>query len=372
MVRQTILTADSQYSQLDAYLKLHQVKKIFLVCDKRIYDFKINDYLKQLPKRLGIHVVRYSDFQPNPCYESVVAGVQRFHQENSDLILAVGGGSTIDVAKCIKLYSNMDPEKSYLKQVIVPNDIKLFAVPTTAGTGSEATRFAVIYESGVKRSVTHDSCIPEAVLMDSSVLKTLPLYQKKSTMMDALCHGIESYWSVNSVKESREYSHKAIEQIMKYKDSYLANEDEGNAGMLYAANTAGKAINIAQTTAGHGMSYKLASLYSIAHGHGAALCVDKLWLWMLCHLDSCIDIRGKEYLKNIFDQIAKAMGCETGMDGYERFRELMDELELKLPYRDEKDYELLTASVNRERLGNNPVFLGDQEINMLYHQILDS
>jgi hypothetical protein len=83
-------------------------------------------------------------------------------------------------------------------------------------------------------------------------------------------------------------------------------------------------------------------------------------------------IFGKKYLNNIFNQIAKAMGCETGMAGCKRFRELMEELELKLPYRDEKDYELLTASENPERLGNNPVFLGDQEINMLYHQILDS
>ena len=84
--------------------------------------------------------------------------------------------------------------------------------------------------------------------MDSNALKTLPLYQKKATMCDALCHAIESFWSVNSTEESKKYSKDAIETIMKHMDGYLHNTDEGNAGMLIAANTAGKAINITQTT----------------------------------------------------------------------------------------------------------------------------
>lgn len=108
--------------------------------------------------------------------------------------------------------------------------------------------------------------------MDASVLKTLPDYQKKATMCDALCHAIESFWSVNSTDKSKEYSMAAIQNVMKHMDGYLANTDEGNAGMLLAANTAGKAINITQTTAGHAMCYKLTSMFSSAHGHAAILC----------------------------------------------------------------------------------------------------
>ena len=146
-------------------------------------------------------------------------------------------------------------------------------MPTTAGTGSEATRYAVIYFDGEKQSISDYSCIPSAVLMDASVLKTLPIYQKKSTMMDAFCHAIESYWSVNSSEESRQYSRRAIQLIMENKDLYIGNDETGNTQMLKAAHLAGKAINLTQTTAGHAMCYKLTSLYGIAHGHAAALCV---------------------------------------------------------------------------------------------------
>lgn len=99
-------------------------------------------------------------------------------RRSCDLIIAVGGGSAMDVAKCIKLYAYMDPGINYLEQKIVPNDIPLLAVPTTAGTGSEATRYAVVYYKGEKQSVCDESCIPSAVLMDASVLKTRPLSEK--------------------------------------------------------------------------------------------------------------------------------------------------------------------------------------------------
>ncbi len=98
---------------------------------------------------------------------------------------------------------------------IKPNNIPLLAVPTTAGTGSEATRFAVIYYGGNKQSVTSESLIPDAVVLDPDTLITLPLHQKKATMMDALCHSIESFWSINSTDESKEFSRTAIREILE-------------------------------------------------------------------------------------------------------------------------------------------------------------
>ena len=127
----------------------------------------------------------------------------------------------MDVAKCIKLYSNMDENESYLKQRIVPNDIPFIAIPTTSGTGSEATRFAVIYYNGEKQSVADYSCIPQAVLIDPSTIRTLPEYYRKTAMLDALCHAIESFWSINSTEESLKYSADAIRVITEYKDAYL-------------------------------------------------------------------------------------------------------------------------------------------------------
>ncbi len=369
---QNILTASTDYSELDEYFKNSGAERILFVCDNSIGFLKLDDYFKSLENRVGIKVVRFSDFEPNPKYESVVKGVQAFHENGCDMIAVVGGGSAIDVAKCIKLYADMDSECNYLKQEIVPNNIPLFAVPTTAGTGSEATRYAVIYYNGEKQSVTHESCIPETVLFDASVLKTLPTYQKKATMMDAFCHAIESFWSVNSTDESKEYSKQAIRLIMENMDGYLDNTEDGNQNMLRAANIAGKAINITQTTAGHAMCYKLTSLYGIAHGHAAALCVKALFPYMIDHVEACIDSRGTAYLKSVFNDIAEAMGCNNAADAAELFGSIVDRLDLGVPdVKSEQDIDILKNSVNPVRLKNHPISLSVSTIENLYRNILN-
>lgn len=368
---QQILTASADYAELDAYFVQSGSKCLMLVCDAAYGFLKIKDYFDTLEERKGIRVIKFSDFQPNPLYESVVEGVRIFHENACDMIAAVGGGSALDVAKCIKLYSNMDSSENYLKQTIVPNDVPLFAVPTTAGTGSEATRYAVIYYNGDKQSVADYSCIPSTVLFDASALKTLPLYQKKATMMDALCHAVESFWSVNSTEESMGYSREAIQTIIANKDSYLANEDDGNANMLKAANLAGKAINITQTTAGHAMCYKLTSLYGIAHGHAAALCDKALIPYMMQHPEQCIDPRGAEHLATVYAGIAAAMGCESAQLP-ETFAGIVSSLELTTPeIGSPEDIDLLKTSVNPVRLKNHPIKLTVEVIESLYRQILN-
>lgn len=368
---QTILKASENYKELDDYFLCNSYKHIFLVCDTAIKFLKLDSYFADITQRLNIEVTRFSDFQPNPLYESVVKGVELFNHSKCDVIVAVGGGSSLDVAKCIKLYSNMNADVNYLKQEIVPNEIPFLAVPTTAGTGSEATRYAVIYYEGAKQSVTDYSCIPSTVLFDSSALQTLPDYQKKSTMLDALCHSIESFWSVNSNDESKEYSEKAIKMIFSNKDSYLKNEESGISNMLQAANLAGKAINITQTTAGHAMCYKITSLYKISHGHAAALCINKLWPYMSSNISACIDPRGKEYLKDLFQMIAGAMGYDSVEDAQNGFNELLSSMNLpRVENIKVEDFELLKKSVNPVRLKNNPIGLTEEVIENLYHEIL--
>lgn len=367
---QRIMEADNHYEQLDAYLKETNKKKLLLVCGSSIKYLEIGKYFEALEDRLGIKVIRFSNFKPNPQYDSVVEGVKILNDEECRLIVAVGGGSAMDVAKCIKLYSDMKQEQNYLKQPIVPNDIEFMAVPTTAGTGSEATRFAVIYYNGEKQSVSDDSCIPSAVLLDPTVLETLPEYQKKATMMDALCHATESFWSVNANEESRKYSAEAIKLVFENYKGYLSNTKVGNAGMLKASNIAGKAINITQTTAGHAMCYKLTSLFGISHGHAAALCVSKLFPFMVKNTDKCIDPRGKGQLEDTFAKIAEAYGCSDALAASEKFNKLLNELKLEVPKADEEDYKVLKNSVNPVRLRNNPVGLDVQTIDVLYHEIL--
>lgn len=368
MYKYPIMTERNNYEELDLFWEKVKARKVFLVCGNAISYMPIGSYFCELEKRRGIEVVRFSDFQPNPTHDSVIKGIEAFKREQCDLIAAVGGGSAIDIAKCIRLNDNRNKNAGSRNRL---TDIEFLAVPTTAGTGSEATHFAVVYYHGEKKSVEDRSCIPSAILMDPSSLLTLPTYQRKATMMDAFCHSLESFWSVHSTEGSRKYSAEAIRMILKYKDSYLANEREGNKGMLYAANMAGRAINIARTTAGHAMCYKLTSMYGIAHGHAAALCVARLWPYMVLHSDKCIDKRGRAYLESIFENIAEAMECFTVCDAVNKFARIVSELKFTIPKVGNPDeLELLKISVNPERLKNNPILLKETDISLLYHQIL--
>ena len=370
MSEQKIIWLDGDYKRVEQYITEREAGTVFLVCDGAFDFLKVAHAVKALEQR-GIKVVKFDGFTPNPRYEEVVAGVELFRKENCGMILAIGGGSAIDVAKCVKLYSNMDAAKNYLEQTIEPNTIPFIAMPTTAGTGSEATRYAVIYYSGEKQSVAHESCVPDVALMDSSALQTLPLYQKKATMLDALCHAIESFWSVNSTESSRAYSAQAISRILNNVEAYLQNEEQGCREMLIAANIAGKAINITQTTAGHAMCYKLTSLYGIAHGHAAALCVAALWPYMLQSAGKCIDPRGSAHLKTVWKEIAVAMGKSTSEQAVEAYLQLLKSLELEIPEMKETDYSLLKKSVNPVRLKNNPVELTEEKIEELYRSIAE-
>lgn len=371
MKQRMIVVADSSYKQLDSWFT--KSNKILLVCGKSITKQKINAYFEELPSRLGVTVIRFSDFEANPCYDSVVKGVKLFQKERCDAIIAVGGGSALDVAKCIKLYARLpeDGENgSWLTAEYVPNDIPFLAMPTTAGTGSEATRYAVIYYEGKKQSITSESFIPDTVLMDPDTLKTLPEYQKKATMMDALCHAIESFWSVNSTEESKEYSRAAIREVFENMDGYLRNSEEGRTNMLIAANKAGKAINITQTTAGHAMCYKITSLFGCAHGHAAVLCDRILFPWMIKNTDKCIDPRGEEHLKKALDEIGQAMGSVDAQSGANKLIELFEKLGFEVPAATKEQYNELKTSVNTVRLKNHPIALDELTIDSLYHQIL--
>ena len=189
-------------------------------------------------------------------------------------------------------------------------------------------------------------------------------------MLDALCHAIESYWSVNSNDESKGYSKKAVTGILENLDAYLANDKKANREMMTAAHYAGKAINITQTTAGHAMCYKLTSLYGVAHGHAAALVDTKLFPYMAANTSGCIDPRGEDYLKKVFCEIASMLGCSTTDEACNKFQSLFDSLELTVPQAKEEDYAELKTSVNPVRLKNNPVKLTEDIIESLYRQIL--
>lgn len=370
MKTQTILWSQGRFEEkLRRVLREQGADRAMLVCDGAFPHLDIAKVFDSLPAAL----TRFSGFSPNPRYEEAAAGAGLFRREGCRFLIAVGGGSAIDVAKCIQLFSGMDPSVHYLKQQFQKPRAGLLAVPTTAGTGSESTRFAVVYDQGEKQSVASDWILPDWVILEPENLKSLPDYQKKATMLDALCQAIESWWSVNSTPESRRLSQRAVTGILQSYHSYLSNTQQGRRSIMEAANVAGQAINITQTTAAHAMCYKITSLYGASHGHAAALCLPKVWRFMLAHPDRCCDPRGQGHLFKVFDEIAQAMGEESPRKAVDRFEALLSELELGAPaLKEEEHIGKLAASVNPVRLKNNPVTLTQEDFTAMYREIFSA
>ena len=313
------------------------LSKALIVCDYSFSSLNICESIESIP----IPKIYFKNFSSNPHYESVCEGVRVFNDEHCDSLLAVGGGSAIDVAKCIKLFCRLSKDDIYLNQPYSDTGIKLIAIPTTAGTGSESTRFAVVYYEGKKQSITHDSIVPDYAILEPSVLKSLPLYQKKCTMMDALCQGIESWWSVNSTDKSKQYSKIVVETIIQNWEDYIFhNSDNAAEKIMQAANYSGRAICITQTTAPHAFSYKITSIYGFPHGHSVAVCLPPIWTYMLNNPENCVDKRGIKYLSDIFYDISKSMGVDTPHKAIEYFKEMLEKMELKSPRGGDYDSEI--------------------------------
>ena len=346
-------------NELPILLDNSDFKKIMLVVDSSFHFLNIKSQIEAIciPKTM------FSDFTPNPLQEQVDCGTTLFLEESCDAMIAVGGGSCIDVAKCIKL--------ACLEQI---KEIPFIAIPTTAGTGSESTHNAVVYLNGIKQTVTDDRILPDFAILEPTVLKTLPLYQKKCTMMDALCQGIESWWSVNSTEESKSYSQKAVEIIMENWERYIFdNDDHAATQIMLAANYSGRAINLAQTTAAHAMSYKITSLYKLPHGHAVAVCLPEIWDFMIKHPESCIEPRGYDYVTGIFHEIARAIGTAGITEAIVQFRKMMTLMALENPVSSSNrasELELLSKSVNPVRLKNNPIKIDESSALELYRTIV--
>ena len=341
--------------------------RVFLVRGKSSYELS-----GARGKLDGIQrITEFTSFSSNPTLDEVKAGMEAF---DHDAIVAVGGGSAIDVAKLINIFSFQEhaPEKYVLKEKSIENKGKPFiAVPTTAGTGSESTHFAVVYMGGKKYSVAHEHILPDHVILDPKLTLTLPKYQTACTGMDALCQGIESYWSVRSTEKSKEYARKAIELVLENITKVVQWPDdlEARRKMLLGANYSGKAINISKTTAPHACSYVISTRCGIPHGHAVALMMKEFIRYNGENYDRVVDERGEEYVRTVMDEVYTMFGCRGPEEASEFFVGKMEEVGLETSLGKVCkgiDVDEFVEGVNVERLGNNPVFLDEQKLRSLF------
>ena len=363
---QQIYNVDAQNSN-EKYLKevfaKNNIKKILLVGSE-----KRSQELIRLLHQESYQYVHFSGFSSNPKYKEVKKGIDLFAKANCDFIISIGGGSAIDVAKAIKILASADKELDFLEGKYNYSPIKHLTIPTTAGSGSESTRFAVVYYQGEKVSINHDSLLPDYVILDYRYLKSLPDYFKKSTMLDALCQAIESFWARKATCETKDYSRDAIRLILENYKEFLDSDNEALKSIMMASNLAGKAINITTTTAPHAMSYKMTSMYGISHGHAVALSLPVVWRFMLENLNQS---EQKDQLEAVFIEIADAFNCETIDDAIYCFEKLCKELDLLAPVvASKEDISILVDSINVERLSNHPLMFHLGDLHYIYSSFL--
>lgn len=356
---QNIISGSGSFSQIGALLQKYRAKRIFLVCGKSFQ----HSAAMQLLRETGVEITLFDGFSANPDYVDLCKGTERFRRAGCDLILACGGGSAMDSAKCIRIFSEMPEGADYLQEAYPDRGVPLIAVPTTAGTGSESTRFAVIYRNNEKQSVDGAFALPSDVILDASLLDTLPYHQRVCTMLDALCQAIESYWSVHATERSRALADQAMRGICAAQDGYLTNTKDGNGQMLAAANLAGQAIHITRTTAPHAMSYQLTKRCGFPHGQSVSLALVRVWAHMIRE--------DAEPLRVCMEEIAAALGQDSPRAAVLWLDTLNRQLGLKdtLP-RNDIAPDGLAATVNVQRLGNHPTALTQHTLEQLYAELL--
>ena len=333
-----------------ALLEALSVQKPLLVCGARMAEV--------FRSRTDMPWPVFSGYHPNPDLADSAAGAEMYRECGCDGLISLGGGSAMDTAKAVKALL-LTGEMERVKKSELPADVWLphIAIPGTAGTGSEATPFAVVYVDGQKLSLDHPALLPEAVVLDGSLLATLPDYHRRACAMDALAQGIESFWAAKSTEESRVHAVKAIRGVIFNMSAYLAGEKDAQDAMLVAAYESGCAIAISRTTAAHAMSYQITKRIGPAHGHACMLTLPHLW----AHLYR--SGRGCETL----EALAECIGLPDGGSGALLLQGLL--LETGLDSREmpeEKLLDELAASVNTQRLGNHPEPLTTQELRAIY------
>jgi len=183
-----------------------------------------------------------------------------------DLIIGLGGGTIIDLAKIISLaYANgCRRVADVLEDRALDKKIDLIFVPTTAGTGSEATTFAVVYRDKIKLSLVSPHFLPRLVVLDPLLLRSLPEAVLNSTILDALAQGVESIWALGGTPGSRQFAGQSVSLI--YENVFLENSLHRLEHLQLGSFFSGKAINISRTTLPHSISYPLTAHFGIPHG----------------------------------------------------------------------------------------------------------
>ena len=328
----------------------------------------------------------FDDLAAEPTYEEAQAAADRFKSSGADFIVAVGGGSVMDAAK---LASVLATDAYGVKELLdnpglAEKSVRTLMIPTTAGTGAEATPNAImaVPEKELKVGIVNDHMIADYVILDAAMTKKLPAGIAAPTGVDALCHAIECFASNKKNPFSDLYALQAFEMIMKHIEKACLDPDalEEKQNMLLASFYAGVAITASGTTAVHALSYPLGGKYHIPHGVSNAMLLAPV---MRFNEPVCRHLFAEAYdrLRPEYDNDRPAPGAEANEEqksGWivKRMEEIVERLGIPTSLKEfgigDSDLDsLVEAGMGVQRLlGNNMRPVTEEDARRLYLEIM--
>lgn len=268
----TVLTGKGSSLRMTQSMAQFGLNKVLVVTDAVLHELGVLDgILAELDKQ-GMAYSLFTEVLPDPTFDVVEAGLKQFRQDNCDCVLAVGGGSSIDAAKVVALAATNNTEPKRLIGVLKGRkpSAPFFVVPTTAGTGSEATIGAVISDSEThqKGLVIDTKIVPMLASLDPELMKGLPKAITAATGVDALTHLVEAYMSGMATEESDFYARSGIQMIFENLNAACkrGNNMQAREKLALASYYGGLTINSAGLGYVHAFAHQLGALYRIPHG----------------------------------------------------------------------------------------------------------
>lgn len=342
-------------------LKKLSPRSIFLVTGKKSFRSSgAQTFIDCIPTKYQFH--NFDDFEQNPRYEEIDKGIMIFNKYECDLVIAIGGGSVIDMAKMINCFQ---ANKNYYDIVVHNEKIshrgkKLIVIPTTSGSGSESTHFAVVYIDKVKYSVQAPSILPDITIIDPQLTNSLSPYITAVSGLDAFCQAIESCWSINSTKESISLAEQSVKIIWENLFKAVHTPDNHSRTMMsLGSNLAGRAINITKTTAPHALSYYLTANYNIPHGQAVSLFLPYFFKYNLDITENnCNDLRGSQYVIDRIKSICELLNIKNYTEVQSIIQNFIKSLGVEINFRKLKlsneNFISILDNVNQDRMRNNP------------------
>ena len=365
-----IVFGQNSFDRLKAYLLDLNIKREILLVTGQNF-IKKHGFLVQLHRMLYDKSIHHFDkVSPNPNQEDICQGIQFVGNTEIELVIALGGGSVLDAGKAIAiLLKNPGSLNEYLQgeRKITQRGIPVIAIPTTAGTASEVTCWATIWdmERKNKYSLSHQWMFPEYAIVDPALTVPMPRTLTAMTGMDALTHAIESCWSLNSQPISDVFALRAIRLIRNNIQKACDKPEDMTArtNMALASLFAGLAFNNTRTAACHSLSYPMTFHFGIPHGLAVSITLKEVIKY------------NNRIVPEKVKQIVEEFG-ESSVEGFiKAIGELMVSIGLPTKLRDLKLREedlnvLIKDSINPERMKNNPANLTEVDIRTILKNVL--